>query len=65
MRRGGGGGGGIYQAAVHGSCNENYTHWHFTVRTLSKCNRFRMRKLQNASWGYVILKFSRSKTIVF
>ena len=34
------------------------------MRTLSKSNRFRTRKRQNASWGYVInLKFSRSKTI--
>ena len=36
------------------------------MRTLSKSNRFRTRKLQNASRGYVIiLKFSRSKTIGF
>ena len=51
---------------IKGSCKENDTPWHFTVRTLSKSNRFRTRKHQNASWGYVIiLKFSRSKTIGF
>ena len=51
---------------LFGSCKENYTPWHFTVRTLSKSNRFRTRKLQNASRGYVIiLKFSRSKAIGF
>ena len=48
---------------IFGSCKED-TPWHFTVRTLSKC--FRTRKLQNASWGYVItLKFPRCKTIGF
>ena len=51
---------------IKGSCKENDTPWHFTVRTLSKSNRFRTRKHQNASWGYVIiLKFSCSKTIGF
>ena len=49
---------------TNGSCKENDTPWHFTVRTLSKSKRFRTRNLQNASRGYVIiLKFSRSKAI--
>ena len=48
------------------SCKENDTPWHFTVRTLSRSNRFRTRKFQNASREYyIILKFSRSKTIGF
>ena len=40
--------------------------WHFTVRTLSKSNRFRTRKLQNNNISPAsILKFSRSKMIGF
>ena len=49
-----------------GSCKENCTPWHFTVRTLPKSDRFRMRKLQNDNISPAsILKFSRSKTIGF
>ena len=54
----------IWMFPTLGSCKENYTACeNYTVRTLSKCDRLRTRKLQNASWWYVIiLKFSRSKT---
>ena len=48
------------------SCKENYTLWHFTVRTLSKSNRLRTRKLRNNNMSSAsILMCSRSKTIGF
>ena len=47
-----------------GSCKENDTPWHFTVRTLSKSDRFRTRKHQNDNISSAsILMFSRSKTL--
>ena len=51
---------------LFGSCKENYTPWHFTVRTLSKSNRFRTRKLQNNNISLAnILRCSHSKKIGF
>ena len=49
---------------IFGSCKENDTPWHFTVRTLSKSDRFRTRKHQNDNISSAsILMFSRSKTL--
>ena len=48
----------------YGSCKENDTPWHFTVRTLSKSDHFRTRKHQNDNISSAsILMFSRSKTL--
>ena len=50
--------------SLSGSCKENDTPWHFTVRTLSKSDRFRTRKHQNDNISSAsILMFSRSKTL--
>ena len=48
-----------------GSSEENATLWHFTVRTLLKCNHIRVRKshckiilnIFHVSWSFLVLKW--------